>query len=361
VLGSLSENTNKPEVIHAIRHASTEGFISNLLTDIKNNSFISRIVETIFGDRLKNVTSGISKYADVSASSASSLLNVVTGTALKSIGQHATEHNLNSSGISHFLKSQKDYILSLFPAGLSLASLGLNNLFESRPHTQFVKTPEEKSAHKKEKGGFLKWLILLLLLLALIWLLFRNCHHSPPTIATNLKDTTATIGLSNVDSTAIEDSTAKVDVEVVLPSGKKLHAYKGGIEDKIVSFLQSDRYKDASPEELKDIWFSFDNVAFEFNSTKFTEESKVQLDNLKAILSEFPETKIKVGAYTDKKGTEVENLKLSQERANAIKAALASNQVIETEGYGEKFALVDENAPDSERKADRKIAVRFVK
>jgi outer membrane protein OmpA-like peptidoglycan-associated protein len=177
---------------------------------------------------------------------------------------------------------------------------------------------------------------------------------------------TATVDSTTVvtDSTNAAGDTVAVTREttvVTLPSGKTLQAYKGGIEDQIVTFLKSDEYKNATDEQLKDRWFNFDNLNFEFRKAVLTPESKVQLENLKMILTEFPDAKIKIGAYTDKKGDENTNLKLSGERANVVKTSINSPQVKEAEGYGSKFAKVPAEASDKERESDRKTAVRFLK
>lgn len=148
---------------------------------------------------------------------------------------------------------------------------------------------------------------------------------------------------------------------VTLPDGTTLNAYKGGIEDQVVSFLNSGDYENLSEDQLKDRWFNFDNLNFEFGTTQLTAESQVQLDNLKAILAAYPNAKIKIGAYTDKKGDDEVNKNLSEDRAEAVKTALASDQVVDAEGYGEEFAVVPETATDQEREADRKTAIRFEK
>ena len=148
---------------------------------------------------------------------------------------------------------------------------------------------------------------------------------------------------------------------VILTRGQTLQAYKGGIEDQIVKFLKSDDYKNATEDQLKDKWFNFDNLNFEFGKAVLTPDSKVQLENLKLILAEFPDAKIKIGAYTDKKGDANTNLKLSNERANTVKSSLNSAQVLEAEGYGSKFAKIPAEASDKERESDRKTAIRFVK
>jgi outer membrane protein OmpA-like peptidoglycan-associated protein len=89
------------------------------------------------------------------------------------------------------------------------------------------------------------------------------------------------------------------------------------------------------------------------------------LDNITAILKAFPDVKMKIGGYTDKVGNDASNLKLSDNRAKAVQAALGKEgvggQVPSAEGYGETQATVAETASDAERKVDRKTAVRLMK
>ena len=163
----------------------------------------------------------------------------------------------------------------------------------------------------------------------------------------------------------VSAETQRTLAEVSLPNGTKLQAFPGGIEDQLVKFIGSSEFNSASEDTLKDRWFNFDDLNFKFGTTELEDSSKRQLDNIAAILKAFPEVKIKIGGYTDKKGDEAANLKLSDGRAKAVKAALekagVGSQVPEAEGYGEKFATVDENADDEARKVDRKTAVRLIK
>jgi len=222
-------------------------------------------------------------------------------------------------------------------------------------------------------GGFMKWLLPLLLLLLLIALGFWFCGGpSTPTGPSNI-NINANRAVSNTSNAAVNSNTSaaanseagKTLEELVLPTGRKLQAYPGGIEDQLVKFIQSDEYKNATNDQLKDKWFNFDDLNFVFGKTELTPESQRQLDNIASILKAFPDVKIKVGAYSDKKGDDAANLKLSDNRAKAVQAALqkagVGSQVPEAEGYGEKFAKVDENASDEERKADRKTAIRLIK
>lgn len=153
--------------------------------------------------------------------------------------------------------------------------------------------------------------------------------------------------------------------EVNLPSGKRLTAYPDGVEDQLVRFISSDEYKNATDDQLKDRWFNFDDLNFEFGTTKLTAESQRQLNNIVDILKEYPAVKIKIGAYTDKVGDDNANLKLSDSRAKAVQSALKAagvgSQVPDAEGYGEQFATQPETASDEARMVDRKTAIRLVK
>lgn len=234
-------------------------------------------------------------------------------------------------------------------------------------------------------GGSLKWLIPLLLLGLLIVLGYMFCGKSVPPPATGNSNTNANKSMtnnnmnsssnggnmnssSNGNMNSANSSTSDADrklTEVSLPDGTKLEAYPGGIEDQLIKFIQSDEYKNGTAESLKNKWFNFDDLNFKFGTTELEASSKRQLDNIVAILKAFPDVKIKIGGYTDKKGDDAKNKKLSDDRAKAVKAALekagVGAQVPEAEGYGEEQATVAETASDEERKVDRKTAVRLLK
>lgn len=224
-------------------------------------------------------------------------------------------------------------------------------------------------------GGVMKWLLPLVLLGLLVALGFWFCNRgaAPTGNAVNANansnarpNTNAGANNTSAANTAANANAAPRTLsEVMLPNGTKLQAYPGGIEDQMIKFIQSADYKNATPDALKDKWFSFDDLNFVFGKTELTPQSKRQVDNIVAILKAFPDVKLKIGGYTDKKGDDNNNLKLSDSRAKAVQAVLqkagVAAQVPEAEGYGEKFATVDEAATDEARQVDRKTAVRLIK
>jgi outer membrane protein OmpA-like peptidoglycan-associated protein len=150
---------------------------------------------------------------------------------------------------------------------------------------------------------------------------------------------------------------AHESLKVKLPDGVELDAFKGGIEDQLVAFLNN-----PSAVAGKNVWFDFDNLNFKTGSADITEESMKQVQNITAILKAYPKLKIKIGGYTDKTGDSLANLKLSQARAESVLSALKSSganpsQLAGAEGYGSSYAKASADAPDEERKKDRRISV----
>lgn len=407
VVGGFANSNTQSELFSTVKEAASSGVLSNLLGNLSgSDSVISKILSLIFGDgdKLAAITNAVSSYAGIKTESTNSLLNLVTGATAGTLGKYANDNNLDVSSFGNLLSDQKGLLSSILPAGFSFASLGLGNWFGSvdaepinvvpeplqtpisdvNPVTPITEEPiitetprpvvtdapkvdvtRSGSTHEivpdnSGGGSIWKWLLPLLLLLLLGWFFWKQCDKKVEPVPVSTVDSTTVVS----DSTTPKgDSivTTRETLVVTLPSGKTLQAYKGGIEDQIVTFLKSDEYKNSTEAQLKDKWFNFDNLNFEFGATKLTPESQVQLNNLKAILVEFPDAKIKIGAYTDKKGDAATNLKLSGDRAAAVKTELNSAQVLEAEGYGSKFAKVPAEATDKERESDRKTAVRFTK
>lgn len=397
VVGGFANNADQPGVLDAITGASSGGLLGNLLGSSTNNSLISSVLTSLFGDKIAGLVNSISSFAGVSNASANSLLSMVTGATLGSVGKYAADNNLDTSGVKSLLEDQKGVVSTLLPAGLSLASLGLGNMFGNDkvvPSTETVNVPPtetinvnpinepkvevnrggnthvnvDKNDDNTGGGSIWKWLLPLLLLALAAWFLWKQCNK-PAENTTTVVDSKATMNDSaNVnmvgDSTTMNNMRTDEDIDL---NGVALKGYRGGMEDSMISFLKSDSYKNAANDEvLKDTWYTFDKVNFKIGSaTELEEGSQVQMDNLLAILKAYPDAKIKIGGYTDKTGNETENLALSKGRAEYIKTWLANkgvgSQVLDAEGYGSKFATIDAAASNDERAVDRKMAVRFAK
>jgi len=348
-----SGRTAASSLFDMAKQASSSGVLGNLgnlLTGNGGGSGLSSLLSmasNLFGDKLGAVTSQISSFAGVKPSAANALVNIATPAALGVIGKHVTQNNMDTNGFISLLINQKDKILNAIPSGLGIASaLGLGSLNDiGRKLSSVV------SGIGAQAGRGIRWVpVVLLIVLAagLLWFLSRD---------RNTKIPAAESAIANAPAPTSTPTVTVPSIKVRLPNGVELDALRGGIEDKLVTFLN-----DPNSVPGKDVWFDFDNLNFETGSATITADSKKQVNNIAQILKAYPKTKIKIGGYTDKTGDEGTNKRLSQQRAESVTIALKiaganGAQLLGPEGYGSEFAKVPATASDEERKPDRRISV----
>lgn len=380
VVGGLANNASNPSVLDSITGAASSGLLGNLLGGSSNNSLISTVLSAIFGDKVGGLVNLISGFSGVNSNNTSSLLNLVTGAALGSVGKYAADNNLDRSGLASLLGDQKGIVSTLLPAGLSLGSLGLGNWFGGDDTEKVKVTSYDEPKVEVNRGGsthvnvdrndnngggsIWRWLLPLLLLLLAGYFLWKQCGNKEATDATTTTETLDTAVVEGDTATAVVGDRTVIDIDL---NGTALKGFAGGMESRMIDFLKAGSYDSAADDEaLKDVWYDFDNVNFKIgSSTELEAGSEGQIQNLAEILKAFPTAKIKIGGYTDKTGNEADNVKLSDARAEFIKAELeklgVGAQVIDAEGYGSQFATVPAEATNEERAVDRKMAVRFAK
>ena len=104
------------------------------------------------------------------------------------------------------------------------------------------------------------------------------------------------------------------------------------------------------------------DVMFDTNSSviKPAAYASGEIDRVAQILNRYPDTTIKVAGYTDNTGPESYNLQLSEQRANAVKNALAIKNVqaarITAMGMGESNPIAD-NATEGGRQLNRRVSI----
>jgi outer membrane protein OmpA-like peptidoglycan-associated protein/opacity protein-like surface antigen len=100
----------------------------------------------------------------------------------------------------------------------------------------------------------------------------------------------------------------------------------------------------------------------EYETASFEPDSaaRADLDDLATTLEAYPDLKIDINGYTDALGSESGNQKLSQKRADAVKAYLISKGISQTrlfaQGYGEQNPVADNSTPDGRQK-NRRIEI----
>ncbi len=107
-----------------------------------------------------------------------------------------------------------------------------------------------------------------------------------------------------------------------------------------------------------------DNVNFDFDKATITADSQLILDEIANTLAAFADTRFLVAGYTDAKGSDEYNDKLSLSRAKAVYEALVSRGIPASRlcyrGFGKRVALAPDTASDEQRRGDRKVVIERV-
>jgi outer membrane protein OmpA-like peptidoglycan-associated protein len=272
--------------------------------------------------------------------------------------------------LTDLLGGQKSFISNALPAGMgSLMGFAADNNERSTSYSSSADTEVSSGGN-----NWLKWLLPLLLLGGLGWWFMgkKGCNKVEETVQSTI-DSTSTM----IDSTVSNIADAmKVMVDTVtgvvtydlgalgdvdLAGGTKLMGVAAnGFEKTLVNFITSGTID--TIDKTKN-WFTLHDVQFKSGKTEYaTDKAMAQLKNVAAILKAYPAVSLKLGGYTDVRGDEAANKKLSQARADQvmkdlIKLGVASKQIKEAVGYGEEFATAAEG--DQEGMArDRKTAAK---
>lgn len=106
------------------------------------------------------------------------------------------------------------------------------------------------------------------------------------------------------------------------------------------------------------------NVFFEFGKATLSEESFPELTRIADLMKSRPMMQVEISGHTDNVGSDVSNERLSQARAEAVRAYLVQNgialQRIAAKGYGETRPVAT-NDTDEGRQQNRRVEFLIVK
>jgi outer membrane protein OmpA-like peptidoglycan-associated protein/opacity protein-like surface antigen len=106
------------------------------------------------------------------------------------------------------------------------------------------------------------------------------------------------------------------------------------------------------------------DIPFETGKSAIGKSNFAKLDNVVAIMQEFKDIKVEVGGHADSQGSASANMKLSESRAEMVKAYLIHKGIDEarltTKGYGITVPVAD-NATAEGRAQNRRASFKVVK
>lgn len=370
LLGVMLKNGDKLQVKNILDEASN----LNILADAENiceerpteeqRKIGDNFLQQLLGDKAADFSNPIATHAGISKVATNRLVSIIAPLVAGYLGNLLQDDNRNLPQLLRQIRDEKNSFASYIPSDL-IQSFGLTSVLNETRTTAAAAAPVEK----KKGNSWLIWLILIALL-ALLFFWWRSCSDGNNQMSRNEMAARDTIAATRVAPAATPARTATTNerdtLHLTLPNNQMVVVYKGGIEEELIKYLKSGAYKNATEDELKKKWFEFDNIDFEFNSaSQLMDNSKTQLSNVTSILKSYPDAKIVVAGFADKKGTEAVNQEISKERALTIEKYFEKEglgkQIVKIEGFGEKHATRSASASDNERAKDRDIALRFVK
>lgn len=264
------------------------------------------------------VTSAVAGYSGVKASSASTLLALGAPLVMSLLGK---TQGLNASGLASLLTSQKSSFMSAIPAGLSSLP-GISGVLGG---AGTAVTSAASTVAAETSGMSKRMLPLILLVLVAVALLayWKEC------------------------GTSVQNKLA----QITLPGGAVISVPEGSLNYQLAQFLAN-----GNSSELPKT-FVFDNLNFTTGTTQLTPESVPTVNDLIVILKAYPSAEVQLVGHTDNTGDPEANMKLSQDRANAVRDMLANGGIeasrLSTAGYGQDKPIASNDTDEGRAKNRR--------
>lgn len=135
-------------------------------------------------------------------------------------------------------------------------------------------------------------------------------------------------------------------------------------KETVNGYQDGDGCPDEVPEAIKSFTGKIEGIRFASGSAELTADSLPVLDRAIAVLTKYPELRLRVGGHTDNTGVPVYNVHISQMRAEAVVTYMTENGVaktrLEAKGYGPDQPIAD-NATSEGRAANRRIEFELIK
>jgi outer membrane protein OmpA-like peptidoglycan-associated protein len=312
VLGGLAGKSGDPSSLRRILDLVPEtlGEVSGpqMVSSVANadsplQSVGRRLMSGLFGNSESAVTSALSTHSGVRPGAMSTLMAMAAPMVMSFIGRRVREERMTMGGLGSLLQRESATFRSALPASLC-------DLFW--PRASAASTVVAQAVVREQSStNWLPLLAVAALIPALFWIFNHGRRPALPPIAP------ATTGTANRIAT-------EATTRPKLP----------------------------------------DNVDLQFDSgsAKLRPESQARLDDFAAILIAIPNARMKCTGNTDSVGNPEQNLRLSQRRAEAVRAELVRQGIspdrIVTEGSGPQNPVADNST--SEGRAQNRHVMVFV-
>jgi len=379
-LADKSDDTNAfSGLFESLSGNKTDGFLDDLggllgggnLAQGDPKDIAGGFIGRIFGDKVGDILGAVAGASGISRNSSSGLLGMVGPMVMGYLGKRIMGGGLDALGLKNLLGAEKQAFAAAVPAQVQ-------PLIGIAPQTTAAAASVTHGEPVKAGGGWLWPLVMIAAAIGLLLFLLRGCSDDTGQAADQIKDTganvhdravetvtTSTEAVSEVTTdvgsavsetvSEVTDSVADYSVDL---GGFTLSGNADGVEAGLLNFIESG----AEPCTDAACWFNFDRLTFATGSADLDmNASGAQLENIAQIMKAHENIQLKIGGYTDNTGSEDLNMTLSQQRAEAVIAAVVARGIgadrLVGEGYGSQFPVASNDSAEG-RAQNRRIAVR---
>ncbi len=322
------------------------------------------MLSTILGDDVKitSLVDVISRRSGLNSGHADSLAKLATPFIVGAIGRKVKSLALDAFGFSNLLLLQKANVKSELPDGV-INVLGFGDLLEATKSS----LNNELDLGKRGVNNLIKWLLPVLLALLIIgWLGKKGCsfgvgaiHKSAgaaTTMATGAITTSEALANKAIELRGEALISAFVTVDAAAKASLDgIQFVSGSVGDQLNTFIKGGLRSDNK--------FTFRNLTFAIGSADLDMDSRMEVEQLAAILKAYTSVKIAIEGYTDNTGDSSANIALSAARAESISSALIENGIdaarIVASGFGSADPIGD-NQTQEGRAQNRRIELRII-
>lgn len=265
--------------------------------------------------------------------SALALLKLAAPMVINFLGKKVRDDGLNADGLTRLLTSERESIVAAAPPGVMKA-------LETPPQTPRMEEREiERTAVPADRPYIgdtrterdRRWLWpavgVAAVILALIAVTVSRPHRVERRMSANVPalDTMPNRAGAVIDTAGGEVSTPLSALGALgkrrLPSGVIIDVPTYGMETRVINYIEGGQ----TASELAT--FDFDRLTFDEGSANLRPGSQEQIHNIASIMRAYPTVTVRIEGYSDNAGSPVTNLKLSQQRANAVKQAIVGEGI----------------------------------
>ena len=309
------------------------------------------LLNNLLGDKLGPLANLLTNFSGMKSSSTSSLLKLAAPFLIGFVKRQVMKKAMGPSGLMSLLGGQKKNVAAALPSGLSGISdlLGFGD-FGKDEVVKEVKKAAVAAAPAKKKSNWLP--IVLGIIGVLAGLYFFNGRNGSDVV--DKATSTVTDATNKVVDKTKDVATSVADVAKDALANVTFAA--GSIGEKMSNFL-------SSGETAVGKTFQFNNLTFATGSAGITPETFGEVQNLAAVLSAYPNVKVKIIGHTDNTGNADANLALSAKRAEMVMSKLTNLGIdasrMTAEGVGQTKPAAS-NDTEEGRLQNRRIEVAIV-